>query len=155
MTECADGGRNVLIVGLSGRIYALPLTRVIETMRPLPIEPIAGMPPFVRGVSIIRGLPTPVVDLGVVLGTHASVAERLVTVRLEDRQVAFAVDAVVGIRELDASALQELPPLLQGASGDAVAAIGMLDEKMLMILRAGWELPEEVWQALAEQGVAS
>jgi purine-binding chemotaxis protein CheW len=36
-------------------------------MRPLPIKPIAGTPGFVRGVSIIRGAPTPVIDLKALL----------------------------------------------------------------------------------------
>jgi len=129
--------------------------QVIETMRPLPIEPIAGMPSFVRGVSIIRGVLTPVVDLGFVLGIQGGAIERFVTLRLDDRQVAFAVGTVLGIRELDTSAIQQLPPLLQGASRDLIDAIGTLDEQILMILREGWELPEEVWQVLAEQEVAS
>jgi purine-binding chemotaxis protein CheW len=124
-------------------------------MRPLPLESIAGMPAFVRGVSIIRGVPTPVVDLGAVLGAPSNAFERIVTLRLGDRQVALAVNAVLGIRDLDLSALQELPPLLGGASTDLLEAIGALDEQFLMVLRAGWELPDEVWAALAAQELAS
>jgi purine-binding chemotaxis protein CheW len=124
-------------------------------MRPLPVESITGMPSFVRGVSIIRGVPTPVVDLGAVLGALGGAAERIVTLRLGDRQVALSVDAVLGVRDLDVSALQELPPLLRGASKDVLEAIGTLDEQFLMVLRAGWELPDEVWQVLAAQKPAS
>jgi chemotaxis signal transduction protein len=36
-------------------------------MRPLRIEPVGGTPGFVRGVSMIRGAPTPVVDLKALL----------------------------------------------------------------------------------------
>ena len=53
----------VLIVMAGARACAIPLDYVAETMRPLPIEPVAGTPGFVRGVSVIRGAPTPVVDL--------------------------------------------------------------------------------------------
>jgi purine-binding chemotaxis protein CheW len=52
----------------SSRLCALPLDSVAETMRPLPIEVLPGCPPFVRGVAVIRGRPTPVADLGVLLG---------------------------------------------------------------------------------------
>jgi purine-binding chemotaxis protein CheW len=114
-----------------------------------------GMPSFVRGVSIIRGVPTPVVDLGAVLGALGGSAERIVTLRLGDRQVALSVDAVLGVRDLDVSAIHELPPLLRGASKDVLEAIGTLDEQFLMVLRAGWELPDEVWQVLAAQKPAS
>jgi purine-binding chemotaxis protein CheW len=127
---------------------------VTETMRPLPIEPIAGMSPFVRGVSIIRGLPTPVVDLGIVLGAPESPAERFVMLRFGERQVALSVSVVLGVFELDAANIQALPPLLQRASNEAVEAIGTLDAEMLMVLRRGWELPDEVWQAVSPQELA-
>jgi purine-binding chemotaxis protein CheW len=124
-------------------------------MRPVPVEPIADVPSFVRGVSIIRGVLTPVVDLGAILGMPGGSAERFVTLRLGDRQVALAVGAVLGVRELAVSETQELPPLLRGASQEFVETLGTLDEEVLTVLRAGWELPEEVWQALAAQEVAS
>jgi purine-binding chemotaxis protein CheW len=147
--------RRNLVVRVQTRVCAMPLLHVVETMRPLPVESIAGMPPFVRGVSIIRGVPTPVVDLGAVLGAPGGAAERIVTLRLGDRQVALSVDAVLGVRDLDLSAIQELPPLLRGASTDVIEAIGTLDQRFLMVLRAGWELPDEAWQALAAQQLAS
>lgn len=133
----------------------MPLRSVIETMRPLPVEPIAGVPAFIRGVSVIRGMPTPVVDLGVILGAPAEVGERVVTLRVGDRQVALLVSAVLGVRDLDTANIHELPPLLKGASHDAVETIGTLDERVLMVLQDGWQLPAEVWEALAAHEVIS
>jgi purine-binding chemotaxis protein CheW len=155
MTRHAASGSRALVVRVQTCVCAVSLMHVVEIMRPLPVEPIAGMPSFVRGVSIIRGVPTPVVDLGVVLGTAGGVAERFVTLRLGDRQVALSVGAVLGVRELDVSKIQELPPLLQGASKDVIEAMGTLDEEILMVLQASWELPDQVWQALTAQEVAS
>jgi chemotaxis signal transduction protein len=51
----------VLVVMVGTRACAIPLHHVAETLRPLPIQSVAGMPNFVRGVSVIRGTPTPVV----------------------------------------------------------------------------------------------
>jgi len=151
----AVGTRRTLVVRVQTRVCAVPLMHVVETMRPLPIEPLAHMPAFVRGVSIIRGVPTPVVDLGVVIGAPGGAAERLVTLRLGNRQVAFSVDAVLGVRDLDLSTIQELPPLLRGTSHELIEAIGTLDDEILMVLRAGWELPDEVWQALVARELVS
>jgi purine-binding chemotaxis protein CheW len=155
MNDHAASVQRNLVVRVQTRLCAVPLMHVVETMRPLPIESIGDMPSFVRGVSIIRGVPTPIVDLGAVLGALGGAAERIVTLRLGDRQVALSVDAVLGVRDLDLSALQELPPLLRRASNDVVEAIGTLDEQLLMVLRAGWELPDEVWQALTARELAS
>jgi purine-binding chemotaxis protein CheW len=156
MVERAAGISKALIVGLESCLCAVPLTHVIETMRPLPVEPISGVPSFVKGISIIRGIPTPVVDLGAVLGSPGERAERFVTLRVGDRQVALAVNAVLGVRDLATlTTIRELPPLLQRASKDVVETIGRLDEQVLMVLRAGWELPDEVWQGLTAQEAVS
>jgi purine-binding chemotaxis protein CheW len=155
MIDRAVRARRSLVVRVQTRLCAVPLEHVVETMRPLPVESIAGMPAFVRGVSVIRGVPTPVVDLGALLGAPANAFERIVTLRLGDRQVALAVNAVLGIRDLGLSAIQELPPLLGGASTDLIEAIDTLDEQFLVVLRAGWELPDEVWRALAAQELAT
>src|ERR1700682_2533064 len=117
MSDSTGGTSKALIVGLQSRVYAVPLAHVIEIMRPLPIERLAGVPAFVSGVAIIRGIPTPVVDLGAILGTPNEAAERFVTLRVGNNQVVLSVTAVLGVRDLDTIlALQELPPLLQGAS---------------------------------------
>jgi purine-binding chemotaxis protein CheW len=156
MVECGAGAKIALIVGLDTCVCAVPLTHVIETMRPLPVEPISGVPSFVQGISIIRGIPTPVVDLGAILGTPSERAERFITLRVGDKQVALSVNAVLGVRNLDTIlTTRELPPLLQRASKDVVETIGTLDERVLMVLRAGWELPDEVWQTMTAQEAVS
>ena len=151
----SDLGKKALIVGVQTRMCAVPLTRVIETMRPLPTEGIAGAPSFVAGVAIIRGIPTPVVDLGAILGAPPEhKGERFVTVRAGSRQLALLVGTVLGIRDLNAlTARQELPPLLEGAARDVIEKIGTLDERLLVVLREGWKLPDEVWQAVTAQEV--
>lgn len=98
---------------------------------------------------MVRGVPTPVVDMGVVLGTPGRVVSRFVTLRVGTRQVVLAVSSVLGVRYLDDSTVQNLPPLLQGASLDAIEAIGALDTQMLVVLRSGWKLPDEFWQTAA------
>ena len=118
-------------------------------MRPLPVEPIASAPLFVSGLALVRGVPTPVVDAGRLLGAgDDGQPTRFVVVRVGERRVALAVEAVVGLRTLSAAALRELPPLIQEASADVIAAIGALDAALLVVLRAARLLPETVWSAL-------
>jgi purine-binding chemotaxis protein CheW len=156
MSDRAAGKRKALIVGLQSCVCAVPLEYVIETMRPLAIEPLGGMPSFVLGVAIIRGIPTPVLDLGAVLGKPNELAARFVTVRAGDKQVALAVNRVLGIRDLETNVtIREIPALLQRASKEVVETIGTLDEQVLLVLRASWELPEEIWQALTFQEAVS
>ena len=137
-------GTAALLVGVLGRVYALPIAEVIETMRPLPIEPIAEGPAFVRGLSIVRGEAVPVVDLASLLDERAGPpAERWVLVRAGDRRVALAVERVIGLGRLEPGELTQLPPLLQEAHGERVRQVGRLDRQLLMVLEAARLAPEE------------
>jgi purine-binding chemotaxis protein CheW len=147
--QAVMGGSQTLVVSIDNRMCAVPLAHVIETMRALPVEPLSGTPSFVQGVAMVRGVPTPVVDMGIVLGLPQAAISRFVALRVGTRQVVLAVGTVLGVRRLDDSMVQNLPPLLQGASLDAIESIGALDAQMLVVLRSGWKLPDDLWQAAA------
>jgi len=104
----------VITCRADGKICALPLAHVLETMRPLPV--------------------------------------RYITLRLasgdERRVAALAVDAVLGIADLEESALGELPELLKAAQGDLIRALGSLDSELLLVLEHSRVVPPEVWQQL-------
>jgi purine-binding chemotaxis protein CheW len=133
----------------------LPLTHVEETMRVLPVEPLAGLPPFVRGVSVIRGAAVPVVDAASLLGVGESRPTRFVTVKADDRRVALAFDAVLGVRAITDESLQELPPLLRDARSEVISAIGILDTALLVVLRSAHLVPDAVWATLESEAVSS
>jgi purine-binding chemotaxis protein CheW len=130
---------------------ALPLDHVIEIMRLLPIERVAAAPPFILGLSIIRGQPMPVVHLGILLGETAGEPARLISATIGGRPVALAVDAVSGVRSIDPTLLNDLPPLLRNAASDAVMAIGTLDAELLFLLQVGRLVPETVFVLLGAE----
>ena len=121
-------------------------------MRPLPVTPFAGSPPFVRGLSMIRGGPIPVVDLGALLGgPDPEKATRFVTLRLDGRFVALAVGSVLGVQDLTGT-MSSLPPLLADASAEAVSTLGVLDAELFFVLEAARLVPDSVWQSLEGRG---
>jgi purine-binding chemotaxis protein CheW len=136
-------------------VAALPIAGVVEIMRPLPIALLDGAPSFVRGVSIIRGVPTPVVDAAALLGAPAGKgAERFVSLRAGDHRVALAVERIVGVRDLPEAELRALPALLARARSEVVSAMGTLDSQLVLVLQAARIVPESVWQALDQAGAA-
>jgi len=146
----------VLLCRVGALVCTLPLMHVAETMRALPVEPLAGMPPFVTGLSIIRGAPVPVVDLGTLLGEGGPVKrDRLVTLRVQDRYVALAVDEVLAIKTLESRSARELPPLLRGVSTEFVSAVGALDSQLLVLIEAALVLPDSAWALLRARGEKS
>jgi purine-binding chemotaxis protein CheW len=135
--------RPSLLFRIAGQLCALPLEHVIETMRPLPVEPVAGAPPAVRGLSIVRGRPVPVIDAARLFDRPSGLSTRFVTLRAGERVAALAVDEVLGVRRLAPASLEQLPALLGTAAADALSAIGTLDAELLLILDGGRMIPEE------------
>jgi purine-binding chemotaxis protein CheW len=152
----AGGGAGLsLLCRVQTKLCALPLECVLETMRPLPVEPLSGAPQFVPGLAMIRGEPVPVVDAARLLGAEGARPARFVSVRAGERRVALAVDSVLGVRSIPAGSLRELPPLLRDASAEFVSAIGMLDAELLLILQSTRLVPEDLWTKLGADGVLS
>ena len=153
----AAGSDVVLIVRTGNRRCAFRASHVIEIMRPLPMEPFANAPGFVLGLALIRGVPVPVIDLAGLLGGGKSESagaggiSRFVSLRADKRCVALAVDEVIDLRTLEASRLEDLPPLLADGSG-ALDAIGVLDSQLLLLLGTARMIPEESWSVLERSG---
>jgi purine-binding chemotaxis protein CheW len=141
----------VLLCRIGDQPCALPLTHVVETMRPLPVRPVPGMSPFIAGLALVRGVPLPVVDAGALIGQLGTPASRFVTLQVGSRQVVLAVQEVTGIRAMAADPFHGLPPLLGGAQSEIVAAVRALDAEFLWLLDAARLVPAEARQATEPQ----
>lgn len=103
----------VLLIGLPSLAIGIPLSSVVETMRPLPVElPASALPSHVLGLAVIRGAKVLVIDLATLLGHGTSPATRLVTIRTRAGVVALAVTWVAGLRKFESREFEALLPLL-------------------------------------------
>lgn len=93
------------------------------------------------GLVTVRGQTLPVVSLGRLLRDEPGPEERLLILRVGLRQVALAVDSVLGVRVL--SEIVGLPPLLQDAHAEHVAQLARLDGELLLVLETARLLPTE------------
>ncbi len=144
-----------LVFRAGAHVCAIALDQVIETMRPLPIEVVAGAPSCVRGLCKIRGAAVPVVDAGRLLGERAVVAERIITIKVGGRVIALLTEAIVGIRAIRPEAAAALPPLLGEAAHETIAAIGALDTELLLFLRSTRIVAEELLDRFNAPGASS
>jgi purine-binding chemotaxis protein CheW len=105
----------------------------------------------VSGVAVVRGAPTPVVDLDALLGSSGGgPPERYVVVRVGERRAALAVTEVVGLGELSEGDVAGAP-LLDGAAEGAVAALRSRDDALLVVLAAARLVPDAAWRAVDER----
>ena len=139
-------GERWLLCKTRSRCFALPVGAALEIMRALPTERVATAPPFVLGVSIIRGIPVPVVDTAALLGEPMSDAKRFSTVRARSRILAFAIESVIGLHTIPKAVQEKLPALF--GNNDAIAAIAALDEGITYFLNAARAVSEDFLAAL-------
>lgn len=144
-----------MLFRIQNRLCGIPLAHVVETMRPLPVEAIAGAPAMVKGAAVIRGAPLPVVDLATLWEDESEPPRRFITIKAGERQLALAVTSVEGLHYLPEEVIGDVPPLLSGARANAVDAIGTLDNELLMILNSSHIIPESVWLSIQSAGEAS
>ncbi|MFZ6649042.1 chemotaxis protein CheW [Undibacterium sp. TJN25] len=138
------------------RLCAFALADVAETMRPLPLQTVHGMPPFLLGVALIRGAMLPVVSLARLLGNADPVDAphfRYVTLKLGQRQLAVAVQEVLGVRQLGSTMLADMPSLLREAGADTISAISTLDAELLLVLKGAHMIADDIWLALEQEAI--
>jgi purine-binding chemotaxis protein CheW len=140
----------MMVARVGARLVALPIEQVVETTCPLPLAALVGAPPFVLGLSILRGEAVPVIGGAELLeGSRSQAITRFISLRLGLRSAALAVDEVVGIRPFASADTRALPPLLGATPANLVKALGVLDGELLLVLQAARLVPEPVWQQLA------
>jgi purine-binding chemotaxis protein CheW len=151
--DSSTAGQRVLVCRAGGALCVLPLEHVTETMRPLAVTPINGVPGPIAGVAVVRGEPVPVVNLSAAIAGDPPAPTRFVTVRAGHRIVALAVDEVVGVRTIPSDALSMLPPLVRPGDGDgAFESLGTLDGELLIVLRSSHLVSGAAWAQLEQSG---
>lgn len=146
----------MLVTRIGGVACAIPIEHVVETMRPLPVEPLGRSEDpslaAIEGTAMIRGAPVPVIDARRLLGVASQHAGRFVVVRAAGRRIALAVDHVIEVTRLEADVISRLPSLLGGANRDCISAIGARDAALLVVLDVTRVLADDGWRALERAG---
>jgi purine-binding chemotaxis protein CheW len=142
----ADSSDGLCLIARARAVHcALPLSHVVEIMRPLPYEAIADAPSFMLGVAVVRDAPVPVIDCGAFVQSDARAEHtRWASVRAGDRSAVIAFEEISGVRELPIESAS-LPPLLSGAPSEALSGLALLDRKLLLVLHASRLVPKSAW----------
>lgn len=137
-----------LIFRALGQLCALSAVHVDETMRPMKMRHMENAPSFVAGLSVIRGMAYPIIDLRKLFGVNSEeLPKRLIAIRVGDtRRVGLLVDEVLGLCPANALGFQPLPPILQQARAEAIESLAMLDGELLQVLNNGQFVPDSVWE---------
>lgn len=126
----------VVVVKMASEEYALPITRVKDINRILPITKMPQTPSFMEGIVNLRGEIIPIVDLRERF--HLPVIEetpesRIVIVEFKHRVLGMIVDGVEEVITIPGSDI-DLPPAAAKLDQECVNAVGKVDGRLLILL---------------------
>ena len=136
--RAADIGKRVEYVSfaLAGEAYAVPISRVAEILKPLPITPVPRAPRVVIGVMTVRGRLVTVLDLRRRLRLHESPLDhrsRILITDTGEERIGLLVDEVMQVHRLAESEI-EAKDVLGGDPEPYLAGIGRPEGALLILL---------------------
>lgn len=126
---------SLLCVEVADHRCAVRVEHVVEIHLAVQLAPLPDAPDVVAGLVNRRGTPLPVLDLRRRLGLPTrpvQVDDRLVVLRLPDREVALLVDAAVDVLDVPATSLDEAVARTTGAI--LSQGVVVLDDGLLVVL---------------------
>ncbi|WP_371376336.1 chemotaxis protein CheW [Sporomusa aerivorans] len=132
----ADQELQLVIFRLAQEEYGLPITKVQEINRLVPITKLPQTPVFMEGIINLRGRIIPVVDLRKRFGLEVSDYDddsRIIIVEVNGQTVGIIVDAVAEVVRLSAASVEPPPPTFI-LDAKYIQGVGKLDGRLLILL---------------------
>ncbi|MDU4960854.1 MAG: chemotaxis protein CheW [Sporomusaceae bacterium] len=126
----------LVIFMLAKEEYGLPITKVQEINRMVPITRLPQTPDFMEGVINLRGRVIPVIDLRKRFQLAEAVINddtRIIIVDIGGQTLGIVVDAVTEVVRLPAGSVEPPPPTFV-LDSQYVEGIGKLEDRLLILL---------------------
>ena len=149
-----------LVFRLGAEQYGIDILKVQEIRGCDRVTRIPNAPDFISGVTNLRGVIVPIVDLRVrfdlpVVNHDESTV--VIVLDLNERIVGIVVDGVVDVTSLEADNIKPTPDVSASLSSRYLMGLGVIDNRMLILVniekllsREEMELVDSVAAALAE-----
>lgn len=126
-----------LVFSLGDEEYAVDILKVQEIRGYENVTRIANVPDFIKGVTNLRGVIVPIIDLR--LKFHLDKIEYggqtvVIVVNVDDRIVGIVVDGVSDVMSLAPDQIKPAPEFGVTLSSDYLSGIGSLEDRMLVLV---------------------
>lgn len=133
----ATSTQSYILFAVAGTSYALPSEQVLHIEMVEHVTPVPNAPPFVEGVVFSRGQVVPVINLRARFGFDRApldVRARLLVVQHEGRRVGLLADDAREFIRIDPASIHPPAEAISGLSGNYVAGIATLGERIVLVL---------------------
>lgn len=122
---------------VSDQVFAVPIMLVQEVLRAVPATKLPSAPPFLAGVTNLRGRVTPLVDLARLLGIPVGQDHEdkfLIVCRVHDMQIGLLVRAIDTMYKAPRGDIEWNIEAQVGVSADLMAGLLKADDRLIKIL---------------------
>lgn len=122
---------------VSDQVFAVPIMLVQEVLRAVPATKLPAAPPFLAGVTNLRGRVTPLVDLAHLLGIPVGLDHEdrfLIVCRVHDMQIGLLVRAIDTMYKAPRGDIEWNIEAQVGVSADLMAGLLKADDRLIKIL---------------------
>ena len=126
----------LVIFRLAQEEYGLPITKVQEINRLVPITKLPQTPPFMEGIINLRGQIIPVIDLRkrfTLAISEYNDDSRIIIVEINGETVGVIVDAVAEVIRIAAADVEPPPPSFI-LDAKYIQGVGKLEGRLLILL---------------------
>jgi purine-binding chemotaxis protein CheW len=126
----------LVIFRLAKEEYGLPITKVQEINRLVPITKLPQTPSFMEGIINLRGRIIPVIDLRKRFSLAVSEYNddtRIIIVEVSGQTVGIIVDAVTEVVRLPVASVEPPPPTFI-LEAQYIYGVGKVDDRLLILL---------------------
>lgn len=139
-TDMTTRGQEFLVFVLDKQEYGIDILKVqeIRGYQEQSVTRIANVPPFIKGVTNLRGVIVPIVDLRIKFNLSDIKYDNqtvVVILNVADRVVGVVVDGVSDVLTLAHEQISDAPQFGNSAfSSEYLTGIGTVDERMLILV---------------------
>ena len=137
----------IVAVRVGVQEFALDIMSVREIRGWTPPIPLPHAPAYVRGVTDLRGMVIPIIDLSARLGlgaAEASATSVVVVAEVRGRLAGLLVDGVSDLIDLDQSQLQPTPETGSAEPGKIIQGVFDIGGRILGLIAVDAVIPEDL-----------
>ena len=129
--------RQLVIFDLADEYYGVDIAAVDSIIETQTITAVPRSPEFVEGVTNLRGVVLPVIDLRKRFGLESSELTkqtRIVVVEIDGMAVGMVVDAVTEVIRIQEESIEALSPIITTVDSSFLTGVAKVDERLIILL---------------------
>lgn len=130
-------GNEYLVFTLGNEEYGIEILKVQEIRGCERVTRLANTPEFITGVTNLRGVIVPIVDLRIkfdLAGVEINEKTVVIVLNLANRVVGIVVDGVSDVLSLNTEEIKPAPDFSVTLSTDYLLGLGSVDERMIILV---------------------